>query len=411
MIEEKLKKNFILSTVLLSVLLLGTLTSFDFVSAQACPSMTTVSGTTVTFVGELTDMGGDTTTSVWFDYGQTITYGQKTTERVVTQAGIYCITVSGLSPCTTYHYRAVAQNSAGTSYGEDKIFTTTCSPTVDLKANNSDGPITIAYGSSATLSWNSTNANSCSASGGWSGSKSLSGSESTGNLTSSKIYTLTCTGSGGSSSDNVTVNVSPPFSPQTNLNLRKIVQNLSRPNGTDTDNNALVGETLRYTLIYTNNGNTTVNNVKIIDELPSYTSLVSLSSYGDYSSSANKISWNIGSLVADGNRSGSVSYEVKVSTVSVSGTIIFNSGLAKADGISDVYSNETKTLVSLPIVKGAAVKAVTGGNPIKNLIGSMMVSGLSIFVIWLILKYFGFFTKLRLNFCIYKIRLINYLTK
>lgn len=382
-----------------------------FALAQSCPSVTTVTGTTVNFVGEVTDMGGDATVTTWFEYGQTTNYGQTSPQKILSQTGLYCITVSNFNSCTTYHYRAVAQNSAGTSYGEDKIFTTTCSPTVDLKANNSDGPITIAYGSSATLSWNSTNANSCSASGGWSGSKSLSGSESTGNLTSSKIYTLTCTGSGGSSSDNVTVNVSPPFSPQTNLNLRKIVQNLSRPNGTDTDNNALVGETLRYTLIYTNNGNTTVNNVKIIDELPSYTSLVSLSSYGDYSSSANKISWNIGSLVADGNRSGSVSYEVKVSTVSVSGTIIFNSGLAKADGISDVYSNETKTLVSLPIVKGAAVKAVTGGNPIKNLIGSMMVSGLSIFVIWLILKYFGFFTKLRLNFCIYKIRLINYLTK
>lgn len=208
MIKEKSKKNLTLLASLFGVaLLLGAFISFDFVSAQACPSLTTVSGTTVTFVGELTDMGGDATTSVWFDYGQTTAYGQKTTERTLTQEGIYCITVSGLNPCTTYHYRAVARNSAGTSYGENKTFTTSCGPTVDLKANNSDGPISIAYGGSVTLSWNSTNANSCSASGNWSGTKGTSGSESMANLTSSKTHTLSCTGATGSASDSVTVNV------------------------------------------------------------------------------------------------------------------------------------------------------------------------------------------------------------
>ncbi len=82
----------------------------------------------------------------------------------------------------------------------------TLSPSVDLRAN----PITINYNSSATLSWTSSNANSCSASGDWSGSKSTSGSESTGNLTSSKRYTITCSGPGGTASDSVTVNVASP---------------------------------------------------------------------------------------------------------------------------------------------------------------------------------------------------------
>jgi hypothetical protein len=36
--------------------------------------------------------------------------------------------ISGLSPNTTYHFRAVAQNSAGTSYGADKWFTTKAEP-------------------------------------------------------------------------------------------------------------------------------------------------------------------------------------------------------------------------------------------------------------------------------------------
>ncbi|MDP2930518.1 MAG: hypothetical protein Q8N56_02850, partial [bacterium] len=85
-------------------------------------------------------------------------------------------------------------------------------PTVDIKANGSDGPVSIAYNQAATLTWASTNATSCVASGDWSGAKSVSGSESTGNLTSNKSYTITCTGTGGTANDSVTVNVqtAPP---------------------------------------------------------------------------------------------------------------------------------------------------------------------------------------------------------
>ncbi len=80
-------------------------------------------------------------------------------------------------------------------------------PTVDIKANNSDGPITINSGSNITLTWTSTNATSCSASNGWSGSQVLNGSLAITNLTATKTYTLTCTGSGGISANSVIVNV------------------------------------------------------------------------------------------------------------------------------------------------------------------------------------------------------------
>jgi len=96
---------------------------------------------------------------------------------------------------------------------------TTPPPTVDIKANNSDGPISIAYNTAATLSWTSTNATGCTASNGWSGLKATSGSESTGNLTSSKTYTLTCTGPGGSADNSVTVNVGAPPPGNFSLNL------------------------------------------------------------------------------------------------------------------------------------------------------------------------------------------------
>jgi len=206
MMQQKIiNKKYII--FLISLILLGTFALANFALAQSCPANTTVTGTTVNFVGEFTDMGGDSTVTGWFEYGQTTGYGQTTSQKVSSQLGIYCITVSNLSPCTTYHYRAVAQNSAGTTFGENKTFTTTCGPTIDLKVNGSDGPISVSYGNQVNLSWTSSNANSCQASGDWSGSKSVSGSETVYNLTSSKTFTLNCTGSAGSASDSVTVNV------------------------------------------------------------------------------------------------------------------------------------------------------------------------------------------------------------
>jgi hypothetical protein len=66
----------------------------------------------------------------------------------------------------------------------------------------------VSRGTSATLSWSSSNATSCTASGGWSGSEATSGSASTGALSATTTYTLSCSGSGGSASQSVTVNVS-----------------------------------------------------------------------------------------------------------------------------------------------------------------------------------------------------------
>jgi hypothetical protein len=55
---------------------------------------------------------------------------------------------------------------------------------------------TIASGSSSTLTWSSTNATSCTAGGGWTGTEAISGTQSV-SPTSSTIYMLSCTGAGG----------------------------------------------------------------------------------------------------------------------------------------------------------------------------------------------------------------------
>lgn len=132
-----MKKIFSFIIVLFGVLLIP-----GFGLTETCPNMTTVNGTNVTFVGELTDLGGDNDTYVWFEYGETSNYGQKTSEKILTQTGLYCISISNFSPCTTYHYRAGARNDAGTSYGEDKTFTTTCQSEISISKfvrNLSDG--------------------------------------------------------------------------------------------------------------------------------------------------------------------------------------------------------------------------------------------------------------------------------
>ena len=87
---------------------------------------------------------------------------------------------------------------------------TSTAPTVDIKANDSNGPIYIDSGTAATLKWTSTNATACGASGGWSGSKPTNGTQSTGALTNQTTFTLTCTNGNSSSSDSVTVNINSP---------------------------------------------------------------------------------------------------------------------------------------------------------------------------------------------------------
>jgi hypothetical protein len=76
-------------------------------------------------------------------------------------------------------------------------------PTVSISAN----PTSVDSGETATLNWSSTNATSCTGSGGWSGSKATSGSQATPALTQTTEFTLSCNGAGGGTVGRVTVTV------------------------------------------------------------------------------------------------------------------------------------------------------------------------------------------------------------
>lgn len=78
-------------------------------------------------------------------------------------------------------------------------------PTVSVSVS----PTRAAVGTPITVTWSSQYAQSCTASGGWSGSKDASGSQSV-TLTSANTFTLACTGRGGQASASATVEPLPP---------------------------------------------------------------------------------------------------------------------------------------------------------------------------------------------------------
>ena len=66
------------------------------------------------------------TTSVYFQYGTTNSYGLTTAPQSRTGNTSLNVStnISGLTASTTYHFRIVTTNSAGTRYGSDRTFTT-----------------------------------------------------------------------------------------------------------------------------------------------------------------------------------------------------------------------------------------------------------------------------------------------
>jgi len=94
-----------------------------------------ITSTTATLNGNLIDMGRASSCEVWFEWGTTTSYGYETTHQTKITTGTFSADISGLSTSTTYHFRAVASNSAGTNRGDTKQFTTT------KESNPNDTPL------------------------------------------------------------------------------------------------------------------------------------------------------------------------------------------------------------------------------------------------------------------------------
>jgi len=91
-------------------------------------------------------------------------------------------------------------------------------PTASITAN----PTSINTGASSTLSWNSSNATACTASGAWSGTKATSGSLVV-SPTATGAYTLVCTGAGGSATASATITVTAVSAPPGQLTAATVI--------------------------------------------------------------------------------------------------------------------------------------------------------------------------------------------
>lgn len=89
-------------------------------------------------------------------------------------------------------------------------------PTLSLSAS----PTAVPSGGSSNLAWSSTEASSCIASGAWSGSKPVAGTASTGALDDpNNVFTLQCTGGGGTAVKSATVTAEQPQSTKSGLDF------------------------------------------------------------------------------------------------------------------------------------------------------------------------------------------------
>lgn len=111
-----------------------------------------------------------------------------------------------LSGNASYALNCIGPGGSASQTASVTVIPAVGTPTVNFAAN----PSNVISGNPSTLTWSTTNAAACTATGGWSGGRSTSGSAGTGNLAATTGYTLACTGPGGSASQTVTVTVTPP---------------------------------------------------------------------------------------------------------------------------------------------------------------------------------------------------------
>jgi len=107
--------------------------TIETTAAVVAPTVTTqavssITSTTATGNGYITALGTPNPTAYGVCWGTSVnpdvTLATKTTQGAASATGAFTSPITGLTPGTTYHVRAYATNTAGTSYGDDVTFTT-----------------------------------------------------------------------------------------------------------------------------------------------------------------------------------------------------------------------------------------------------------------------------------------------
>jgi hypothetical protein len=118
-------------------------------AAPVAPTVTTTTATSITSTtassgGTVTSNGGSAITAEGVAYGTSTAPTTGTSDGTATP---FTSSLTGLTPGTTYYYRAYATNSVGTSYGTEMSFTTSAPPVITYY------PKTSATDLSRTISW------------------------------------------------------------------------------------------------------------------------------------------------------------------------------------------------------------------------------------------------------------------
>jgi hypothetical protein len=177
----------------------------DTVTTPAAPTLSLTSSKTRFIVG-------DSSTLSWTSTNDTLctASGGWTGTQPLTGSQV-------VKPTTTTVYTLTC-GGAGGSIAKSVTDTVVPPPPPTLALTSSK--TTFVVGDSSTLTWTSTNDTLCTASGGWSGTRSLNGSQVV-KPTTTTTYTLTCAGAGGSIARSVTDTVTPPAAPTLTLTSSK----------------------------------------------------------------------------------------------------------------------------------------------------------------------------------------------
>ncbi len=306
--------------------------------------------------------------------------GQTAVLSWTSQNATYCVALNGWSgskpingsetvnPYNTTTYTITCYNENNSATDTVVVTVRDANPSVDLSVY----PSTIYKGQTAVLSWTSNSINSCYATNGWSGSKSTYGNETTA-PSSTTTYTITCTGTNGSTvSDSVVLNV---LDQQTDkvLTITKLGRNLS--NGDSTYSKVIrakKGDVIEFYLLVSNiHSSRYANNTAVIDRLPAPLSYYINTTKIDNIANVDGIATtglNLGVL-----RPGDKKIITFQAIANQAGTYytITNTAETEADGISTVSDSASITYTS---VLGASTIS-TG--PMET---GILVTGLSILI-------------------------------
>lgn len=213
LIKKYMKKYLIFSFVFLATLAFGV----PFASAQNAPYITiSASPTSVAYNGTTTISYTVTgATACQGSMGSLGWSGAKSTNGGALYTTPLTVTTTYVLTCTnsygsmTKSVTVIVNGNGGGGGGNQNA------PTVSISAS----PTWVNYNGSSTITWNSTGASTCYASGGslgWYGNKATSGSFNASSLTSTTTYTITCTNMYGSTPMSTTVNVQTNNPPQQN---------------------------------------------------------------------------------------------------------------------------------------------------------------------------------------------------